>query len=147
MTTISKNALIQHSASEMYDLVLDVGSYQDFLPWCSQSELLSQTEQVIEGKITIDHSVFKKSFITRNKVIKNQSIEIKLLQGPFKNLDGIWEFTALDSHCSKISLHLEFDFQSKIISMALGPVFSQIANSMLDSFCQRADIVYSKKQL
>ncbi|MFK5986678.1 MAG: type II toxin-antitoxin system RatA family toxin [Pseudomonadota bacterium] len=146
MTTITKNALIPYSAEAMYDLVLDVDQYYKFLPWCSQSAILNQTELLLEGEITVDHSVFKKSFVTQNTLIKNQKIEMKLLKGPFKRLDGMWEFTALDKTCSKISLHLEFEFQNKIISMALGPVFSQIANSMLDSFCQRAMDVYSKAQ-
>ncbi|MFK5893393.1 MAG: type II toxin-antitoxin system RatA family toxin, partial [Pseudomonadota bacterium] len=142
MTIIRKNALIPYSASKMYQLVLDVNRYHEFLPWCSMSSVLSHTEQILEGKITIDHSVFKKSFVTRNTLTKDQKIEMKLLEGPFKTLDGVWEFTFLDKNCSKISLNLEFEFSSKLLSMALGPVFSQIANSMVDSFCQRAVSIY-----
>ncbi len=146
MTVIKKNALIPYSAQKMYELVLDVNQYHTFLPWCSQSSVISQTEDLIEGKITIDHSVFQKSFVTRNILTKNQKMEIKLVDGPFKRLDGTWEFTSLDEDCSKISLHLEFDFKNKLLSMALGPVFSQIANSMVDSFCQRAIDIYPKSQ-
>jgi ribosome-associated toxin RatA of RatAB toxin-antitoxin module len=144
VTIINKNALIPYSASKMYELVLDVNHYHDFLPWCSQSWVLSQTENILEGKITIDHSVLKKSFVTRNTLTTDQKIEMKLLEGPFKQLDGRWEFTALDTECSKISLYLEFEFKNKLLSMALGPVFSQIANSMVDSFCQRAIDIYKK---
>ncbi len=144
MTIISKNALIPCSAHKMYNLVLDVNRYHEFLPWCSQSSAVSLTEQIQDGKITINHSVFKKTFVTRNTLVKDQKIKIKLLEGPFKKLDGVWEFTFLDKDCSKISLHLDFEFSSKIISMSLGPVFSQIANSMVDSFCQRAVSIYQK---
>jgi len=144
MTIINKSALIPYSADKMYDLVVDVNRYHEFLPWCSQSSVLSHTENMLEGKITVDHSVFKKSFVTRNTLIKDQKIEMKLQKGPFKQLNGAWEFTILDKDCSKISLNLEFEFSNKLLSMALGPVFSQIANSMVDSFCQRAVSIYNE---
>jgi len=144
VTVINKNALIPYSASKMYELVLDVDHYHDFLPWCSESSVLSHTGNIVEGKVTIDHSVLKKSFVTRNTLTTDKKIEMKLVQGPFKQLDGVWEFTALDPECSKISLHLDFEFKNKLLSMALGPVFSQIANSMVDSFCQRAVDIYKK---
>ena len=144
MTSISKTALIPFSAEKMYDLVADVDNYQYFLPWCSGSKILEQTENEITGQVDIQHLGMNKTFTTLNKMQQNELIEMILVDGPFKQLNGFWRFNALDENGCKISLDLEFEFSNKIMSMAFGPVFSQIANSMVDAFCQRAMDLYGK---
>lgn len=142
MTTISKNALIPYDAGKMYELVLDINRYYEFLPWCSASKVLMQTDDEVKGQISINHSGLKKSFTTLNRLQKNKSIEMKMVEGPFKHLEGIWRFDVLADDASKISLDLDFEFSNKLVAMAINPVFSQIANSMVDSFCKRADAIY-----
>ena len=142
MTSISKSALIPFSAEKMYDLVADVDNYQHFLPWCSGSRVLEKSAQEVKGQVDIKHLGMQKSFTTLNKMSKNELIEMCLVDGPFKQLNGFWRFTALDENGCKISLDLEFEFSNKVMSMAFGPVFSQIANSMVDAFCQRAMEMY-----
>jgi len=144
VTCISKTALIPYSAEKMYALVADVDNYQYFLPWCSGSKILSQTDDEVKGQVDIQHMGLNKSFTTLNRMQKNKMIEIRLIDGPFKRLQGFWRFDALDENGCKISLDLEFEFSNKVMNMAFGPIFSQIANSMVDAFCQRAVEVYGK---
>ncbi len=144
MTCIKKTALIPYSAAKMYALVADVDSYQDFLPWCGGSKILSQTADEVQGQVRIQHLGMDKTFTTLNRMQKNKMIEMRLIDGPFKQLEGFWRFDALDENGCKISLDLEFDFSNKVMSMAFGPVFSQIANSMVDAFCKRAIAVYGQ---
>ena len=142
MTTIHKSAIVPYSQERMYHLVMDVDSYHEFLPWCSKSRLLSRTDEFIEGEICVSHTGFNQAFSTRNYLEPNNRMTIKLLDGPFKSLQGQWDFIELDKSNSKISLKLDFEFKNKLVSMALTPVFSQMANSMVDSFCQRAVSIY-----
>ena len=142
MTCINKTALIPYSAAKMYDLVADVDNYQFFLPWCGGSKVLSQTEDEVKGQVIIEHMGMNKTFTTLNRMHKDKMIEMRLVDGPFKQLHGFWHFDALDENGCKISLDLEFEFSNKIMSMAFGPIFSQIANSMVDAFCKRAIDVY-----
>ena len=143
MTIINKTALIPYSSDKMFQLVIDVDRYHEFLPWCSKSKTIAKTEQYVEGQIWVIHTGFKQSFTTRNYFEENKKLSIKLIDGPFKKLEGVWFFEQLDKNSTKISLQLDFSFKNKLVSMALGPVFSQIANSMLDSFCKRATDLYS----
>ena len=71
-------------------------------------------------------------------------IEVELVNGPFKHLHGFWRFEALSEDACKVSLDLEYEFSNKLLSMAIGPVFNQIANTMVDSFVQRAETVYGQ---
>lgn len=145
MATISKSALVHYSAAEMFILVDDVSSYKNFLPWCGDSEELSRTDDEVEASVMIAHSGLNKTFTTLNKLQKNEIIEMILIDGPFKHLHGFWRFESLSADACKISLELEYEFSNRLMSMLLGPVFSQIANTLVDSFCQQAEVVYGSR--
>lgn len=142
MTTISKNALVTYSPEQMFKLIDDIEAYSDFLPWCGKATEISRDEKNVEASILISHSGLNKEFTTQNKNTAFEKIEMHLVNGPFKSLDGVWLFEPLGETACKISLNLEFEFSSKIITITLGPVFSKIANSLVDAFIKRADTVY-----
>lgn len=143
MQQISRNALVPHSAKQMFDLVNDVASYAEFLPWCRSSTVLSQSEDEVRASIEIAHGSLRKSFTTCNRLQSGKMIEMRLLEGPFKHLEGFWRFDVLGDGACKVSLDLEFEFSNKLVGMAMGPIFSQIANSLVDSFSQRAGVIYA----
>ncbi len=145
MSSISKNALVPYSAAEMFSLVNDIESYSQFLPWCRSSEVLSANEDEIRATIEIAHGSLRKSFTTCNRLQKNKMIEMRLEQGPFKHLEGFWRFDTLGERACKVSLDLDFEFSSKLVGLAMGPVFSQIANTLVDAFSKRAVDVYGKE--
>ncbi len=142
MTTISKSALVSHTAKEMFKLIDDIEAYSDFLPWCGKATELFRDDKNVEASLFISHTGLNKEFTTQNKNTAFEKIEMHLANGPFKNLDGVWLFEPLGDTACKVSLNLEFEFSSKIISITLGPVFRKIANSLVDAFIKRADKVY-----
>ena len=144
MPSINKSALVPYSAAGMYDLVNDIESYADFLPWCRRSTIMEQGEDLIRASIEIAYKSLNKAFTTQNRLQRNKMIEMRLVEGPFKHLEGFWRFEALDEQACKVSLDLEFEFSSKLVGLAMGPIFTQIANTLVDSFVQRANDVYGK---
>lgn len=142
MTTISKSALVSHSPEEMFKLIDDIESYSEFLPWCGKATEIFRGEKNVEASVLISHSGFNKEFTTQNKNTAFSKIEMHLVDGPFKKLDGIWLFEPLGNTACKVSLNLEFEFSSKIVGVTLGPIFSKIANTLVDAFIKRADVVY-----
>lgn len=144
MPSISKSALVPYNAEQMYKLVDNVPDYPQFLPWCGGAEELSRNEDEVKASVMISHSGINKAFTTRNRLQKNKMIEMELVNGPFKHLHGFWRFEELSEQACKVSLDLEYEFSNRLLGLAVGPVFNQIANTMVDSFCQRADSVYGK---
>jgi len=138
MTIISRSALMPYAAQTMYDVVNNVAEYPEFLPWCADARILSQTDTLMEASILMKKTGVNHWFSTRNSLVKNKKIEMKLLDGPFKRLEGSWEFTDYDDQGSRIKLDLEFEFPNGLGKVLIGPVFSRIANTMVDSFCARA---------
>jgi len=145
MPSVNKSALVPYSASQMYGLVDKVSDYPQFLPWCGGAEELSRSDDEVKASVMISHSGLNKSFTTLNRLQKNKMIEMELVDGPFKHLHGFWKFEALSETACKVSLDLEYEFSNKLLSLAVGPIFNQVANTMVDSFCQQADRVYSHK--
>ncbi len=145
MSTIRKSALVPYSAHEMFVLVADVESYREFLPWCGSSRILSRDEDSVAAAIEIAYSGVHKTFTTINRMQTDKMIEMRLVEGPFKHLFGYWSFLALDERASKVSLDMEFEFSNAMLGLVMGPVFSRIANDLVDSFRRRAEQLYGKR--
>jgi len=135
-----------YSSSEMFQLVDDINAYGEFLPWCRSATVISRSDDEVKASIEIAKGALNKSFTTLNRLQKDKMIEMRLLEGPFKHLEGFWRFKPLNNNqACKISLDLSFEFESKILALAVGPVFNQIGNSMVDAFCKRAVEVYGER--
>ena len=142
MTTIRKSALVPYTADQMYALVDDIDSYSEFLPWCRSSEELSRSDYEVRASIEIAYSGLHKSFTTLNRMQIGKMIEMRLIEGPFKHLEGYWRFDSLGEEGCRVSLDLEFEFSSRIVGMTVGPLFTQIANSLVDAFVKRAQQIH-----
>ncbi len=142
---MSKSALVPYTPAEMFVLVNDIEAYPQFLPWCKQARILSQDADEIRATLALSKGGVEKEFTTCNRHQINKMIEVRLVEGPFKHLEGFWRFDALGEHGCKVSMDMEFEFSSKLLGMVVGPVFSQVANTLVDSFHQRAVQVYGKR--
>ena len=142
MHHISKSAIVPYSCEQMYQLVNRVNDYPEFLNWCSSASILNQTDDEITASVSIKKSAFNQTFTTVNTLTINQRIDMQLKDGPFSHLSGAWIFIALSDNACKVELKLEFSFSSKIVDMAISPIFTSIANSQLDAFISRAKAVY-----
>ena len=142
MTIVRKSALVKYSASAMFNLVDDIESYPEFLPWCSGSRIISRSADIVEAELEISKGGFKKTFATRNRKDSKGRINLSLIRGPFSSLEGFWDFIPLRENASKISLDLEFEMSGKLTNLAFGAVFNQICNTMVSSFTQRAKQIY-----
>ncbi len=144
MTVINRSALVPYSAEKMFILVDDIAAYPEFLPWCRSTTIISRELAIVEASIQIAKSGLNKTFTTRNTIKDTELIEIQLVDGPFKELHGYWQFNALHENACKVSLDIEFEFSSKLLSMSLGPIFSQICNTLVNSFVKRAQDIYER---
>jgi ribosome-associated toxin RatA of RatAB toxin-antitoxin module len=144
MKTIHRTAIVPYSAHQMFDLVADIPSYPKFLPWCGGARIVSSQGDEVIAAIDIAYNSVHRTFSTRNLLQRDKMLEMRLLEGPFSHLQGFWHFKALDEQSCKISLDLEFEVSNRIVGLVLTPVFSNIANQLVDRFHQRAVDLYGK---
>src|SRR5690606_15193184 len=141
-TRIQRSALLPYPAQALYDLVNDVASYPQFLPWCSASEVLEVSETHMLASLEVAKAGIGQRFVTRNALLPAQRIEMNLQEGTFTSLTGVWEVKALGEKACKIGLDLTFYYAGPLVRATLGPFFNQAANTMVDAFCQRAKQLY-----
>ena len=146
MSTINRSALVPYTPEQMFNIVDDIKSYSEFLPWCGASEELSRDGDQVDGKVTISKGAINKAFTTRNFLQQHSQIEMTLLDGPFSKLNGFWRFEDINGEACKISLDLDFEFSNRLVGMAIGSIFNQIANTLVDSYVDRANALYGHSE-
>jgi ribosome-associated toxin RatA of RatAB toxin-antitoxin module len=144
MAVVQKTVLLAFSAEQMFALVEKVEDYPTFLPWCGGVEVKQRTPEKLVATISIAYHGIKQSFTTENQNTAPRHMQMKLVEGPFSQLDGQWHFKPLREDACKVEFELHYEFSSKVLEKLIGPVFTIIANSFVESFCKRAEEVYGK---
>jgi ribosome-associated toxin RatA of RatAB toxin-antitoxin module len=142
MAVVHKSVLLAYSAEQMYALVENFEDYPKFLPWCGGAQVLEREGDKVLASLTINYHGVKQSFVTKNTNTPPTSIDMELVEGPFKHLHGTWSIMPLRADACKVEFDLHYEFSSKMLEQLIGPVFSMIANSFVESFCKRAETVY-----
>src|SRR5467141_3982186 len=139
MIVVDRSALVAHSAQKMYALVADVESYPQFLPWCDRAVVSVSGPGRTVATLHINFRGLKKEFTTENLNQPDARIDMKLVSGPFRRLEGSWVFTALSENACKLELTLRYQFASALLEKIAGPAFDDITDTFVDAFVRRAD--------
>lgn len=142
MPQIERTILVPYSCKQMFDLVNDIPSYPEFVPGCSGARILDQQGERIDAELQISKAGIQQSFATRNQLHEPHRIDLELLSGPFKSLQGAWHFEAIENGACKVILRLDFEFSSRMLQFAFGKVFNEVNRRMVDAFAKRAKVVY-----
>jgi ribosome-associated toxin RatA of RatAB toxin-antitoxin module len=148
MKRVKKSVLLFYSPHEMYSLVTGVNDYPAFLPWCERTEVIEATETLMTVRLHLHYAGVRHAFTTRNTQVPDQSVALDLVDGPFSQLDGTWQFVPLarpgesQAQACRIDFDLRYAFNSRALEAALSPVFDRVANTFVDSFVRRAEQVY-----
>lgn len=142
MPTVNQSALVGYSAEQMYRLVNDYEKYPQFLSGCVGAKTLSLGDNELNAELVIQKLGISQRFSTHNTMLPNQKITMTLLEGPFKRLQGAWYFEPFDEQSCKISLQLEFEFESPLVAMVFGKIFNELTLKMVNAFKQRAKEIY-----
>jgi ribosome-associated toxin RatA of RatAB toxin-antitoxin module len=143
MAAVQKSVLVGYSAEQMFALVDRVEDYPLFLPWCGGVTVKERSENRLVATINIQYRGVRQSFTTENINTPPVQMKMNLVEGPFRQLDGLWTFTALRENACKVQFDLHYEFSSRLLEQLIGPVFNMIATSFIDSFTKRAEQVYA----
>jgi ribosome-associated toxin RatA of RatAB toxin-antitoxin module len=147
MREVKRNALVPYTPAQMFALVEDFERYPEFLPWVSGAQLLSRDGAELVGRLDMEWLGIKEHFTTRNRLQAPEQMDMHLVDGPFKQLEGTWRFTAIRdasgiAHGTRIDLSIQFEFKNTVLAMLLGKVFEASCGSLVDAFTKRAKAQY-----
>jgi ribosome-associated toxin RatA of RatAB toxin-antitoxin module len=139
MKKIARTAIVEHSAEQMHALVEDIEAYPRFLPWCRAARVLERGAGGTRASLTVGLRGLRQSFTTRNLSQAGRSIDMQLVEGPFRSFAASWRFSPLAERACRIEFAMQYEFSSRVLARVLEPLFDGIADSMVDAFIRRAD--------
>ena len=135
---IERSALVQRPAEAMYGLVADVEAYPRRFAWCTAARVLERGEDRMKARLDLQLAGFRTWFVTENALEPGRAMDMRLVEGPFKRLHGRWEFRPLSAEASKVSLLLEFEPASGLLSPVVRLGLQGLADRMVDDFVRTA---------
>ncbi|MFA9461679.1 type II toxin-antitoxin system RatA family toxin [Thiohalorhabdus methylotrophus] len=146
MPSMERSEVVPYSPDQMYDLVMDIESYPEFLSWCSKGRVLTREEDNLTAELTLEYKGLRKSFSTRNAFQRPKLVEMRLLEGPFRFLEGVWTFEPLEGRGTRVHMSIQFEFVNRMLSMMVGPVFHRAVDTLVADFRKRAESVYGRSR-
>ena len=142
MREVRRSALLPYSATQIFDLVAEVERYPEFLPWCTGAAVLAREGEQVTAELALARGRAHARFTTRNRLVPGQYLEMRLLEGPFRVLEGRWDFLPIGEAGSRVELVMRFETQGSLAGLVLSPVFEGICSQLVDSFARRARQIY-----
>ena len=142
MIEIRRSALVTYTPAQMFDLVNDVEAYPKRFAWCAGSEVAERGENMLVARLDLKMAGFNQSFTTRNTLDPPHRLQMSLVDGPFRSLEGLWTFTALGEGGCKIAFALDIDYGGWLGGGAIKLGFQSLATRMVEDFSREARRAY-----
>jgi len=141
MKSSQQEIIINHSAKDLFKIVLDIEKYSEFIPWCKEIIIKSKSDNEMLADMIVSYKYFLPQTFTSHVIFDSIRLSIKTtyIEGPLKDLKTQWLFEKLESKKTKIIFNVSFEFQ-KFFHQKLAEIFfGLIEKKMVDSFKKRAD--------
>ena len=130
------------SAEQMYDLVIDVKRYPEFLPWINAIRVTSESETELIADMIVGFKSLRETFSSRVLKQPKTRIEVDYLDGPMKHLHNVWSFEAKPDGGSFVEFTVDFSFRNKMFEAMAGQFFDAALRKMTGAFITRAEALY-----
>lgn len=134
--------ILPHSAAQMFDLVADVKSYPEFLPWVSAIRIRKNDELEMLADMVVGFKSLRETFSSRVVKTPKSSIVVDYLDGPMKHLHNAWQFADLPEGGSSVDFTVDFSFRNRVFEALAGQFFDSALRKMTSAFIERADNLY-----
>lgn len=136
---------LPYSPRFLFDIVANIESYPDFLPWCLSATIIDRNEDTLRAELEVGYKIFKEKFLSKVTLSPHKRIEVELEEGPFKHLKNFWQFRQLGDHSTQVEFYIDFEFRSPFLQKAMEVVFAESTNSLVKAFEKKAQEMADKK--
>jgi ribosome-associated toxin RatA of RatAB toxin-antitoxin module len=143
---IKRTALVTFTPEQMFDLVVDVERYPQFLPWVADAEVHEKTERDLLASMCMERAGVREQFTTRNVMERPAWMSLELVSGPFRTLEGLWSFAPIGDAGTRVELVMKFEFANPVISLLFGKAFEASLGQLIDAFVTRARAIHGSSQ-
>jgi coenzyme Q-binding protein COQ10 len=137
----TEKRILPYTPEQLFDLVADVGRYQDFLPWVAATRIRENNETEMVADLIVGFSALKETFTSRVKKTRPAQIDIDYVEGPLKYLHNHWKFRAVPGG-TEVDFCVDFAFRNRIFEALAGQMFDRALRRMINAFEERAAVLY-----
>jgi coenzyme Q-binding protein COQ10 len=145
MPTHAEKKNLPYTPEQMFDLVLDIERYPEFLPWCLTCEIIKETENDKYANMVIGYKIFREWFQCKVTFNRPDKIRVEYINGPLKYLSNTWDFQPTATDGCVIDFYVDFEFKNPIFKKLMGVFFNEIVKRMVKAFEDRAKQLYGRK--
>ena len=144
MPKYNEKKILYFTPKQLFDLVSDVDSYHEFLPWCLASRVTKREKNILIGDLIVGFKLYREKFSSKVVLFEPNKINVDYIKGPFKHLNNTWEFKSLNNgQHTEVSFFIDFQFKSKLLETLIGTLFHDAVKKMIFAFEKRAEEIYS----
>ncbi|MDP2697812.1 type II toxin-antitoxin system RatA family toxin [Thalassospira sp.] len=144
MPTHAERRKLPYTPEQLFDLVADIDSYSEFLPWCAASRVRKREGDVLHADLVIGFKMFREKYTSKVTLQHPNRVDVEYLQGPFKYLNNHWVFEPAEDGGTWLDFYVDFEFKSSILQKMIGMVFNEAVKLMVGAFETRAHQVYGE---
>lgn len=141
MPTHAEKRLLPFTPEQLFDLVADIESYPEFLPWCTAARIRRREGNELHADLVIGFKMVREKYTSRVRLDHPRRIDVEYLEGPFKYLNNHWVFEPTEGG-TLIDFYVDFEFRSALLQKLIGMVFNEAVRLMVGAFETRARKLY-----
>ncbi|MDZ4308922.1 type II toxin-antitoxin system RatA family toxin [Allopontixanthobacter sp.] len=142
MPGIRETRVLPYTSEQMFDLVADVGRYEEFLPWVIATRVRANSETDMTADMVVGFKSLRESFTSRITKQRPEFIDVQYVDGPLRDLDNRWYFEPLPDGRCKIDFAVDFTFKNRVFEALAGQYFDRAFRKMVAAFEDRARELY-----
>ena len=138
---------VRYTKDQMFDLVADIDRYDEFLPWCNNSKIISAKKEgdkkIVIADLEIGYDQFVYTYRSEVKLYEDKSqINVRNLDGPFKYLENNWKFITVSENECEIQFNIDFELNISLLDILMKKFFDLAFQKMVEAFINRAKEIY-----
>jgi len=142
MPTHAEKRVVPHPPEQLFDLVVDIERYPEFLPWCIGARIKRREGQVLFADLIIGYKMIRERFTSRVDPQRDKlRIDVTYTDGPFRYLNNHWVFEPHPEGCL-LDFYVDFEFKNRMLQGVMGLFFNEAVRRMVQAFETRADDLY-----
>lgn len=142
MPSHKETRILPYTAEQLYDLVIDIEKYPEFVPWCMASRVNLREKNSLEADVIVGYKIYREKFTSRVHMIRPNAIEVEYLKGPMKHLQNKWIFTDLRGKKCEVDFYVDFSLKTRMFESLVDQFFHRALVRMIDAFEKRAEDLY-----
>lgn len=137
--------ILPYTAEELFDLVIDIKHYPEFIPWVRGMRVREKTDKMITADLAVGYKMYAERFTSKVTFTRPHKIHVDYIKGPLKQLSNDWSFMDLPDGKCEVDFYVQFSFKSKIMQSLANQFFDVALSRMINAFEKEAKKRYGDR--